>query len=113
MVDKKIFNELVGELSTENIKLPDFVPSFEKTFGETMVNKVIRDLKEQNLITNDSNAEVSIVDNKVVAKINLIFNDANVARNVFNTKGASLTLSQRWSYTMLNQNTIFITFEVK
>ena len=113
MVDQKMFNDLVGELSTENIKLPDFVPPFEKTFGETMVNKVIRDLKDQKLITDTSSSEVSIFEGKVIAKINLIFNDAKVAQNLYNTKGASLTLSQRWSYQMIDQNTVFITFEVK
>lgn len=113
MVDKKTFDELVGELSTENIKLPDNVPSFEKSFGETIVNKVIKDLKQQGLIQENSNAEVVTLDGKVVAKINLVFNDAKVAKNVFNTKGAALNLSQRWSYEMIDDNLIFITFEVK
>lgn len=113
MVDQKTLNMLVGELSTENIKLPDNVPLFEKSFAETMISKVMRDLKEQQLIDKISSSEVVIVEGKVIAKINLVFNDPNVASNVFNTKGAALNLSQRWSYTMINNNTIFITFEVK
>lgn len=113
MIDQKMIDALVGELSTENIKLPDLVPPFEKTFGETMVNKVIKDFKEKQIITDDSSADVIVENGKVIVKMNLIFNDTNIAHNLFNTKGASLNLSQRWSYTMINQNTIFITFEVK
>jgi len=113
MVDQRQMNALVGELSTENIKLPDNIPSFEKSFGETMVNKIIRDLKEQHYIDKISSGEVVVIEGKVIAKINLVFINTNIAQNVFNTKGASLNLSQRWSYTMINDKTIFITFEVK
>ena len=113
MVDQRMINTLVGELSTENIVLPDNIPSFEKSFGETMVNKIIRDLKEQHHIDKMSSSEVVLVEGKVIAKINLVFYDANIAQNLFNTRGASLNLSQRWSYTMINDKTIFITFEVK
>lgn len=112
-MDQRIIQDLVGELSTENIKLPENVPSFEKSFGETLVNKVIKDLKQQRLIQESSSAEVVMFENKVIAKINLVFNDAKIAKDVFNTKGAVLNLSQRWSYAMINDNSIFITFEVK
>jgi len=113
MVDQRQLHTLVGELSTENIKLPDTIPSFEKSFGETMVNKVMRDLKEQHYIDKISSSEVVVIEGKVVAKLNLVFIDVNIAQNVFKTKGASLHLSPRWSYNMINSKTIFITFEVK
>lgn len=113
-MNNKLLNELVGEMTDEKIELPSFVPSFEKTFAETMIKNLINVLKnEQKLINDESSFQIVDENNKVVAKVKLIFFDENIVNNLVNTNGASLNMSQRWNYQRLNNNTVFITFDVK
>jgi hemolysin-activating ACP:hemolysin acyltransferase len=113
-MDNKLLNELIGQMTDEKIELPSSVPSFEKTFAETMIKNLINVLKnEQKLINDEASYEIVDEDNKVVAKIKLVFFDENVVNNLINTNGASLNMSQRWNYSKIDNNIVKIVFDVK